>query len=204
MPKSFEAIVNQEIRIVGTKGIWEVDSQYRGSRSCIEDEGMRTYNNSFMREMKDKQNRTIYRGYGIESIEDFAYNVQAIKNGASIESLKGTYPDGEDGLEVTKIGVAVHKSLETGGSCGALTKGSYQLLLHLPNAGKSQSAVWANLPFLRDIISTQEALWAAWRPESPAISEKSSVYIGILIICLRNAQLYAMLLKRVRRGVNVR
>jgi predicted dehydrogenase len=114
LPKSFEAIVNQEIRLVGTKGVWEIDSQYRGSRSCVNGEGMRTWNNNFMRESKDKQGRTIYRGYGIESIEDFAYNVQAIKDGATIESLAGTYPSGEDGLEVTKIGVAVHESVETG------------------------------------------------------------------------------------------
>ena len=114
LPKSFEAIVNQEIRLVGTKGVWEIDSQYRGSRSCIVEEGMRTWNNNFMRESTDKQGRTIYKGYGIESIEDFAYNVQAIKNGASIESLAGTYPSGEDGLQVTKIGVAVHQSAVSG------------------------------------------------------------------------------------------
>ena len=114
LPKSFEAIVNQEIRLVGTKGVWEIDSQYRGSRSCAEGEGMRTWNNNFMREAKDKQGRVIYRGYGIESIEDFAYNVQAIKGGATIESLAGAYPSGEDGLEVTKIGVAVHESISSG------------------------------------------------------------------------------------------
>lgn len=114
LPKSFEAIVNQEIRLVGTKGVWEVDSQYRGSRSCFEGEGMRTYNNNFLREGKDKRGRTIFKGYGMESIEDFAYNVQALQDGATLQSLKGTYPDGEDGLEVTKIGVAVHESVRTG------------------------------------------------------------------------------------------
>lgn len=114
LPKSFEAIVNQEIRLVGTKGAWEIDSQYRGSRSCVVDEGMRTWNNNFMREATDKQGRKIFKGYGIESIEDFAYNVQAIKDGDTIESLAGTYPSGEDGLEVTKIGVAVHESVRTG------------------------------------------------------------------------------------------
>jgi len=114
LPKSFEAIVNQEIRLVGTKGMWEIDSQYRGSRSCVEGEGMRTWNNNFKREDVDKRGRKIFRGYGIESIEDFAYNVQALQQGATIEKLKGTYPDGEDGLEVTKIGVAVHESISTG------------------------------------------------------------------------------------------
>lgn len=114
LPKSFEAIVNQEIRLVGTKGMWEIDSQYRGSRSCVADEGMRTWNNNFMRETTDKQGRKIYRGYGIESIEDFAYNVKAIKDGATIQSLAGSYPSGEDGLEVTKIAAAVHESVNTG------------------------------------------------------------------------------------------
>lgn len=114
LPKSFEAIVNQQLRIVGTKGMSEIDSQYRGNRSVVEGEGMRTWNNNFMREVKDKKGRAIFKGYGIESIEDFAYNVQAITDGATIESLKGTYPDGEDGLEVTRIGVAVHESVKTG------------------------------------------------------------------------------------------
>ncbi len=114
LPKSFEAVVNQEIRLVGTQGVWEIDSQYRGSRSCLNNEGMRTWNNNFMRETRDKQGRVIYKGYGIESIEDFAYNVEAIKNGAPIESLAGKYPSGEDGLEVTKIAAAVHESVATG------------------------------------------------------------------------------------------
>lgn len=114
LPKSFEAIVNQEIRLVGTKGVWEIDSQYRGSRSCLAEEGMRTWNNNFMRESQDKQGRLVYKGYGIESIEDFAYNVSAIKQGATIESLAGKYPSGEDGLEVTKIAAAVHESVAAG------------------------------------------------------------------------------------------
>lgn len=114
LPKSFEAIVNQEIRLVGTKGVWEIDSQYRGSRSCVEGEGMRTYNNNFLRQAVDKRGRTIYKGYGLESIEDFAYNVQAVKDGATVASLEGSYPSGEDGLEVTKIAAAVHESAATG------------------------------------------------------------------------------------------
>lgn len=114
LPKSFESIVNQEIRLVGTRGVWEIDSQYRGSRSCIEGEGMRTTNYNFMREDRDKKGRVIFRGYGIESIQDFAFNLQALKDGATLDSLKGTYPDGEDGLEVTRIAVAVHESAASG------------------------------------------------------------------------------------------
>jgi len=114
LPRKFEAIVNQGMRIVGTKGVWEVDSQDRGDRSCSKDEGMRTWNNNFMREEKDKHGRTIYRGYGVESIADFAYNVKFLQEGGSIEQLAGKYPSGEDGREVTRICAGIQKSLETG------------------------------------------------------------------------------------------
>jgi len=114
LPRKFEAIVNQGMRLVGTKGVWEVDSQDRGDRSCFEDEGMRTWNHNFMREEKDKYGRTIYRGYGVESIADFVYNVQFLKNGGTLEQLSGKYPSGEDGREVTRICVGIAKSVETG------------------------------------------------------------------------------------------
>jgi predicted dehydrogenase len=114
IPDGFEAIVNQSIRIVGTKGVWECDSQDRGSRSCIAGEGMRTYNNNFMRERRDKKGRTVYRGYGVESIEDFAYNISLLKDGAKLCSLERTYASGIDGLEATKMAVAVHESARTG------------------------------------------------------------------------------------------
>lgn len=114
LPRNFEAIVNQEIRLVGTNGVWEVDSQYRGSRSCTDKEGMKTYNNNFLRESVDKKGRVVYKGYGMESIEDFAYNVEALKNGKTLKDLEGTYPSGEDGLEVTRIAAAVHESAATG------------------------------------------------------------------------------------------
>ncbi len=114
LPRSFEAIVNQEIRLVGTKGVWEIDSQDRGCRSCVEGDGMSTQDHNFMRDTTDKKGRTVARGYGIESIQDFAYNVQALADGATLQDLAGTYPSGEDGLEVTKIAAAVHESAETG------------------------------------------------------------------------------------------
>ncbi|MCX8052944.1 MAG: Gfo/Idh/MocA family oxidoreductase [Armatimonadetes bacterium] len=114
LPREFEAVVNQEIKLVGTKGLWEIDTQYRGSRSCVAGEGMKTYNNGFISTYTDKQGRTIYRGYGVESIEDFVRNILALKNGSTLDRLAGKYPSGEDGLEVTKIAVAAHESARTG------------------------------------------------------------------------------------------
>jgi predicted dehydrogenase len=49
LPREFEAIVNQGLRIVGTKGVFECDSQDRGTRSCIGGEGMPPNNNFWAR-----------------------------------------------------------------------------------------------------------------------------------------------------------
>jgi predicted dehydrogenase len=114
LPKGFEAVVNQAIRVVGTKGVFECDSQDRGFRSCLSGEGMATYNNNFKRDGFDKIGRKLLRGYGVESIEDFASNVGLIKTGGSIHDLRGCWASGEDGLEVTRIAVAVHESMKTG------------------------------------------------------------------------------------------
>ncbi len=114
IPLNFEAVVNQGVRIVGTKGLFECDSQDRGTSSCITGEGMATYNNNFTRQMKDKYGRKILRGYGVESIEDFAYNVSFLKNGGTIDKIEGCWASGEDGREVTRIAVAIHESIKTG------------------------------------------------------------------------------------------
>jgi predicted dehydrogenase len=114
LPREFEAVVNQGLRLVGTKGLWEVDTQDRGAGSCLVGSGMRTWNNSFLRERTDKRGRPYFRGYGAESIEDFAHNVNFLLDGGSLEELQGQHATGEDGLEVTKIAVAAHRSVETG------------------------------------------------------------------------------------------
>jgi hypothetical protein len=117
LPDGFEAIVNQGIRMVGTEGIMEVDSQNRGAESCFtgKNGGMATYNLGFFKEGKDKAGRTYFRGYGVESIQDFAHNVNHLLEGGKLADLKDQYANGVDGLEVTKIAVAVHQSVEDGG-----------------------------------------------------------------------------------------
>ena len=49
----------------------------------------------------------------MESIADFAQNVNVLLDGGSMDDL-GAYPSGADGLEATRIGVGVHQSIETG------------------------------------------------------------------------------------------
>jgi len=114
LPERFEAIVNQGIRLVGTEGLMEVDSQDRGARSCFSSEGMRTHNLGFLRETTDKQGHTAWLGYGIESIADFAHNVAFLKGGVRLADLRGVFATGEDGLQVTRIACAAEESLRTG------------------------------------------------------------------------------------------
>ncbi|MBN1446101.1 MAG: Gfo/Idh/MocA family oxidoreductase [Candidatus Omnitrophica bacterium] len=116
LPEDFEAIVNQGFRLVGEKGLVECDSQDRGTRASYEKQGVMTYNPVFLNESRDaKTGGTRYSGYGIESIADFVYNLEYLAGGGSLDKLEGGVTGlGEDGLEVTKIAVAVHKSLDSG------------------------------------------------------------------------------------------
>ena len=58
--------------------------------------------------------QTRWSGYGIDSIADFAHNVNALLRGASLEQLHGRYADGRDARETTRIAVAAHESVRTG------------------------------------------------------------------------------------------
>jgi len=116
IPLKFEAVVNQGFRLVGTKGVVECDTQDRGTRVCTEEKGNETYNMGFLLEATDRQGKPYYTGYGIESINDFVYNIDHLKKGGSISDLRKRAVSalGEDGLEATRIAVAAHESLTTG------------------------------------------------------------------------------------------
>ena len=116
LPYEFEAVVNQGIRLVGELGMLECDSQDRGTITCCAEDhpAQQTHNKSFLRMKQDKQGREIWEGYGMDSIADFALNVNQLLEGQSLADL-GAYPSGEDGIEATRIAAGVHLSLETGG-----------------------------------------------------------------------------------------
>jgi predicted dehydrogenase len=124
LPDGHEAIVNQGFRLIGSEGMMELDSQYRGVRGCLKtptdsrpakESGMQTWNLEFYRRRHDARGNVRYSGYGIESIEDFVGNVNGLINGTSLEDLKGHYADGKDGLEATRIAAAVEESVESNG-----------------------------------------------------------------------------------------
>ncbi len=114
LPDNYEAVVHQGVKLVGTEGIFECDSQYRGGRGCLQGEKMRTWNLGIKYRERDKRNQIHYRGYFYTSIADFADNLLFIENGGSIAELEGLYPSGKDGLAITQMACAAHQSIETG------------------------------------------------------------------------------------------
>ena len=120
LPDSHEAIVNQGIRVVGSEGMMEVDTQDRGARACLKGVGMRTPNLGFFQEVLDRHGCTAHKGYGIDSIQDFARNVNHLLGGGSLKDLEGRYASGHDGLAASMIAVAVHRSVAAGGAVVAV------------------------------------------------------------------------------------
>jgi predicted dehydrogenase len=120
LPEVHEAIVNQGIRVVGSEGMLEVDTQDRGARGCYAappgSARMQTPNLGFFQENRERKGLPRFSGYGIESIQDFALNVAHLVDGGSLKDLAGAYAGGKDGLEATKIAVAVHESASAAGA----------------------------------------------------------------------------------------
>lgn len=117
LPENFESIVNQGIRLVGTEGLAEVDTEFRGARLASgTEEHQRTMRFGFMQRVPGPGGRERTAGYGADAIAHFAENVAAIKNGAALKDLAGHYPDGEAGLWATRIAEAADKSCAKGGA----------------------------------------------------------------------------------------
>lgn len=115
LPESFTTIVNQEIRVVGTDGIIEIDSEDRGMLSASAFEPAATVNTPFS-SMVFKH--PIYgekpQGYVYESMLYFTELLSMLKNGQTLQDLEGMYCNGEEALMATRIAQAVHRSVESG------------------------------------------------------------------------------------------
>jgi predicted dehydrogenase len=112
LPRSFEAVVNQGLRIIGSDGLVEIDAQDRGLRYCIDGAGADTPNfNAIFSEESVFGGKTV-KGYFVDPIKDFLSNVLFLKSGGPLADLEGRYPSGWDGLKVTQVAEAVERSLK--------------------------------------------------------------------------------------------
>lgn len=114
LPDSHEASVRQGVKIVGTEGFMEVNSQYRGARGCCTARGMETPNLGGRHRTYRKLGGINTRGYLNDSIYDFIENLTLLRNGKTMMDLEGKYASPEQGIESTKIGVAIHESARSG------------------------------------------------------------------------------------------
>lgn len=97
-PEEFEAPVNQEMELVGTRGKVEFDQQDRGLRATITGVGTRTFNPHFTANVRrvgpDAPPAPSYDGYGKDSIVAIVERAVEVCLGlAAAEDLEGTYPD---------------------------------------------------------------------------------------------------------------
>lgn len=115
LPDSFPSIVNQQLRFVGDEGIVEIDSQDRGMFCAYSDMPDSQIGNPFGAvEYQHPVWGQQVQGYTFLSMIRFLELIQAIQSGeASLQSLDGAYPDGQQALIATQIGEAIDKSVTT-------------------------------------------------------------------------------------------
>lgn len=119
LPECFPSIVNQKLRLIGTEGISEIDSQDRGVLTCLADPPGYLVSNPFAKSEPLAPDQPIGRydvplgGYTCDSIRHFVQLVGHLKNGVNLEDLAGSYTDGAEAIIATLTCEAIHESLET-------------------------------------------------------------------------------------------
>lgn len=116
IPNSFASVVNQQIRLVGTKGLQEVDSQDRGVVAAYESENSNQVINPYGQLLFDDPvaGQTPV-GYTIVSMLYFLRLVNMMKQqNIPLRDLKADYPTGEQGLVSTIMCQKAHESALAG------------------------------------------------------------------------------------------
>jgi predicted dehydrogenase len=113
LPNSFTSIVNQQIRVVGSEGMEEVDSQDRGLMAAFSASPSAIQSNPYGKlELDDLMyGGTKLSGYTLESMVHFLKLLRMLKSGTPLESLNGHYPNGEQAVVSTRMCEAVHESV---------------------------------------------------------------------------------------------
>lgn len=112
LPESFPSIVNQGIRLVGEDGVAEVDSQDRGYFAAYARDAASLVANPYgALEYEHPMMGVRTDGYTFDSMTYFIDVLEALRNGAGLDQLAGSYPDGGSALVSTQIGAAVDRSI---------------------------------------------------------------------------------------------
>ena len=116
LPNNFTALVNQQIRLVGSEGMQEVDTQDRGIVAAFSSDPHSLVLNPFGKYFDEKPFvGTVPRGYIFESMTYFLQLVTSIKEGkATLKDFEGFYPTGQEALVATCMCAAAHESAKQG------------------------------------------------------------------------------------------
>jgi predicted dehydrogenase len=114
IPKQFESLVNQGIRIVGSQGLVEADTQDRGLDFCTVNSGMQAVNKFAYHSQNTLQGYEAVSGYYVDPIKDFIRKTHFVINGGNSNQVRGTFPSGKDGMLATQIAEAVAESITSG------------------------------------------------------------------------------------------
>lgn len=116
LPASFPSIVNQGIRIVGTDGVAEVDSQQRGYFAASATAAVPVEANPFgVLEYEHPLFGPVTDGYVFQAMSHFIDVLDLVSCGASVADLAGRYPDGATAITAIRVAEAVDRSLASGG-----------------------------------------------------------------------------------------
>ena len=112
-PETTSAMSDQKIKFIGTNGRYESDQKERGVRILLDGQPMEEPNPDFCRNYKSDDGKTIWEGYGIDSINCFLNDVHSIINREKIpQNFEGKRPTFSESLFSTSVIEAASKSLE--------------------------------------------------------------------------------------------
>ncbi|NLF26934.1 MAG: Gfo/Idh/MocA family oxidoreductase [Clostridiales bacterium] len=116
LPNSFTAVVNQQIRVAGSEGMEEVDSQDRGLMAAFSSSPSAVQANPYGKlEVEDMvYGGTRLMGYTLDSMIHFLKLLRLVKEGRPVAELKKYFPTGEQAVVSTRMCEAVHESVESG------------------------------------------------------------------------------------------
>lgn len=113
LPMNFPSIVNQNMRIVGTEGIMEIDGQHRGIEAWMSDGGAAVPNPYGYLANRNPVSGCSLEGYTIQSPEYFVRLLGLLADGMPLAELP-EYPGGEEAVAATRVVEAIHESLAEG------------------------------------------------------------------------------------------
>ena len=115
--KSFSAMSDQAIKVIGTEGRIECDQKHRGIQLVTDRKGIEDFNPYFSSFFGDSRSGARFDGYGYQSFRTFLQDVCDVRSGqVAASQLQSHRPSFHSSLVSTAIVEANNTSLAQGGN----------------------------------------------------------------------------------------